>query len=543
MMAPARFLLIFLLIVCISAKKHRLRVSDDDRRYIALSTFGFYQGGVLEVKLSNFLLPVDDVDGTYGFTLDRTKNDAMRPYLDSHMESCPLNVPLGDESPHHPDVVYFKMNFNALKMEVRCGTNIEAFHLYPNRSQIPGQRKKRQFFLMLRRRRRDDPSGQSINEILNIKESLSTTCSTITVPITKETRNNFNIFNTTFAIYMASPKEEGFYNLYFHNCPNTVSPLLNFVVDIYESNDGNFLSAGDMPLPALYTMMSMLFALSAFFWTFIICTSRHPVYRIHILMCILVFLKALSLALHGVNFHFLQVRGEHVPAWAILYYITHLFKGALLFITIVLVGTGWNFIKHILADRDKKLFMIVIPLQVIANVAEIIIDESEEGAVQYNAWSYTFILLDLMCCTTIIFPIIWSIKHLQDASTTDGKALINLRKLKLFKHFYLMVFCYIYSTRMIAYVLKKIFAFQYSWLDEMFKGMATFVFFVLTGYKFRPASANPYFSTTSADYTKPQVVFECAVYDGLSKVSKTKRSDSISEDNQPLMQEMSHDYD
>ena len=36
--------------------------------------------------------------------------------------------------------------------------------------------------------------------------------------------------------------------------------------------------------------------------------------------------------------------------------------------------------------------------------------------------------------------------------------------------------------------------FQYEWLDEMFREMATYVFFVLTGYKFRPASANPYFT-------------------------------------------------
>ena len=39
-------------------------------------------------------------------------------------------------------------------------------------------------------------------------------------------------------------------------------------------------------------------------------------------------------------------------------------KGALLFVTIIMLGTGWTFIKHVLADRDKKLFMIVIPLQV-----------------------------------------------------------------------------------------------------------------------------------------------------------------------------------
>lgn len=92
---------------------------------------------------------------------------------------------------------------------------------------------------------------------------------------------------------------------------------------------------------------------------------RHPVFKIHFLMAVLVYLKSLSLLFHGINYHFIQTKGEHVAAWAILYYITHLLKGAVLFITIVLVGTGWDFIKHILADKDKKLFMIVIPLQVL----------------------------------------------------------------------------------------------------------------------------------------------------------------------------------
>lgn len=83
---------------------------------------------------------------------------------------------------------------------------------------------------------------------------------------------------------------------------------------------------------------------------------------------------------------------------------------------------------------------------------------------------------------------------MQEASATDGKAAINLRKLKIFRQFYIMILCYIYSTRIIVYLLKITVAFQYGWLDEMFKEMATFVFFVLTGYKFRPASSHPYFA-------------------------------------------------
>lgn len=57
-----------------------------------------------------------------------------------------------------------------------------------------------------------------------------------------------------------------------------------------------------------------------------------------------------------------------VYAVVVLFFYTKLancrLKGAVLFITIVLVGTGWTFIKHILSEKDKKIFMIVIPLQV-----------------------------------------------------------------------------------------------------------------------------------------------------------------------------------
>ena len=51
---------------------------------------------------------------------------------------------------------------------------------------------------------------------------------------------------------------------------------------------------------------------------------RHPVFKIHYLMAVLVFIKSLSLLFHAMNYHFIQTKGEHVPTWAILYYVTHL---------------------------------------------------------------------------------------------------------------------------------------------------------------------------------------------------------------------------
>ncbi|XP_076225059.1 protein GPR107 isoform X3 [Nomia melanderi] len=408
---------------------------------------------------------------------------------------------------------------------------------------------------------------RSVNEDEFESRSEASGCSHTKLPMIVQTVKGEKYYNTSFAVYVASEEEEGLYNLYFHNCPNYnyAQVALDFTVQISEANSKNFLSAGEMPLPALYFMMALLFFLSGCFWVFILKKSKHPVFKIHYLMAVLVYLKSLSLLFHGINYHFIQTKGEHVAAWAILYYITHLLKGAVLFITIVLVGTGWTFIKHILADKDKKLFMIVIPLQVLANVAEIIIEESEEGDIEHKTWRDVFILVDLLCCGAILFPVVWSIRHLQEAAHTDGKAAVNLRKLMLFRHFYIMIVCYIYFTRIIVYLLKITVPFQYEWLDEMFREMATYVFFVLTGYKFRPASANPYFTLTNDETIQADeddemdvVLFSSVsggsgITEGLSKVSKVPKvlrptsSDvpSTQEERECLFNktEPSHEYD
>ena len=42
----------------------------------------------------------------------------------------------------------------------------------------------------------------------------------------------------------------------------------------------------------------------------------------------------------------------------------------------------------------------------LANVAYIIIEESEEGEIRRNWWKEVFILVDLVCCGAILFPVV-----------------------------------------------------------------------------------------------------------------------------------------
>ncbi|KAK2581134.1 hypothetical protein KPH14_007947 [Odynerus spinipes] len=537
-----------LTITIVAARIHKLEIRKDTRRYISLSTFGFYKDGILNVSLTNFKAEPFDKNAVFGFSLDRTLSDAVNPYLDSHQDRCVLQDISGPKSELEQKddsaVIYFTMDLNNLLLKINCSRNVHAVHIYKDSSMIPDFRMKRNSIpakfsdtALFPRRKRNTSMHENeryVREDESDSKSETKGCAHLAqspLPMTSENINGKMYYNTSFAMYVATKEEEGLYNLYFHNCPNykgNTPVALDFTIQIAEINRGNFLSAGEMPLPALYFMMAFLFLFSGCFWVFILKKSKHPVFKIHYLMAVLVFLKSFSLLFHGINYHFIQTKGEHVAAWAILYYITHLLKGAVLFITIVLVGTGWTFIKHILADKDKKLFMIVIPLQVLANVAEIIIEESEEGDIENKTWRDVFILVDLLCCGAILFPVVWSIRHLQEAAHTDGKAAVNLRKLKLFRHFYIMIVGYIYFTRFIAYLLKITVPFQYEWLDEMSRQMATYVFFVLTGYKFRPASANPYFTLTNEemdqgdDDDEMDVVVSggSGITENLSKVSK-----------------------
>ncbi|KAL7742576.1 hypothetical protein ACLKA6_007552 [Drosophila palustris] len=681
------------------SRKHHLEVRDDMRPYIALSTFGFYTNGHLDVQLSQLAIDEEQSTDVFGLALDKTTIDQLNPYLDSHQTKCILEEPVNMQ--RSGPILFFVLDLVDLKVRIQCSPEWTNRHVYREiayrikRNSHVGKVSDTALFTQIRRRRavmpidseepNDDiddhseekpmkpedeqkssspivagkiesvpkaepdvvspkalpevapnpkdapiqqrassptaaasvaasPPAANVNAAIasgilgadsdaevspapsaSVSSSSTSTSNNLktqneaepplpvdnspgsvsnfyetnsyrpsqqdlcnsSIPLVRKTVGTLNYYSFNFSMFVATLHDEGLYNLYFHACPNYRHPKkVSFNVDIEENNNGNYLSAGEMPLPALYFMMSLLFFLSGLFWVFILKKSKHTVYKIHYLMAVLVFLKSLSLMFHSINYHFIEKRGEHVETWAILYYIAHLLKGAVLFITIVLIGTGWTFIKHILSDKDKKIFMIVIPLQVLANVAQIITDESDQSDAEFRTWHNIFFFVDLLCCGAILFPIIWSIRHLHEASATDGKAAINLRKLKLFRQFYLMIVCYIYFTRIIVDLLQMTVVFQYAWLDEMFRELATYVFFVLTGYKFRPVSSHPYFTVPDDDDDEDdgvEVLTESGLTETVHRVKPLNRnahSNTIiiegnddERENLIAKRESSHEYD
>uniref|UniRef100_A0A8C5NXH6 G protein-coupled receptor 107 n=1 Tax=Jaculus jaculus TaxID=51337 RepID=A0A8C5NXH6_JACJA len=498
---------------------HHLALKDDVRHKVHLNTFGFFKDGYMVVNVSS--LSVNELGGAtddtmIGFSLDRTKNDGFSSYLDEDVNYCILRK-------KSLSVILLVLDIS--KSEVKVRSPPEAGNLLPkiifNKvEKVLGQSQEVNSSSL--------PTGsQSQRPQESEKSKRATVDSEEAGEKSFSISNNDGAVSFQFFFNISTNDQEGLYSLYFHKCTNSdlqSSGKFSFSLDIEitEKNPDSYLSAGEIPLPKLYISMAFFFFLSGTIWIHILRKRRNDVFKIHWLMAALPFTKSLSLVFHAIDYHYISSQGFPIEGWAVVYYITHLLKGALLFITIALIGTGWAFIKHILSDKDKKIFMIVIPLQVLANVAYIIIESTEEGTSEYGLWKDSLFLVDLLCCGAILFPVVWSIRHLQEASATDGKAAINLAKLKLFRHYYVLIVCYIYFTRIIAFLLKFAVPFQWKWLYQLLDEAATLVFFVLTGYKFRPASDNPYLqlSQEEDDLGMESVVTTSGVMENMKKVKK-----------------------
>uniref|UniRef100_A0A914CYY1 Lung seven transmembrane receptor n=1 Tax=Acrobeloides nanus TaxID=290746 RepID=A0A914CYY1_9BILA len=503
----------------VQGKIHYLSLQSDARRNILLTKFGYDVNGTFDFRLTHFTVPEPVLEkpfGDIGFTLSR--GNAILEGTRSNPHVCQLQ-----QADQNLDALFFKFDFNdPARLIINRTGGIQSISLCHSISC---------FYEEIVTTTPAPGFMEKAFPALFKKDSLVAYRDYI--PLEKNDKGEYSVqFATRFNF-----EERGLYTFMYHNCFNYRAQgysdrvAVDFTVNITEWNVDSYLSAGEIPKPQLYLYFAFLFMLATFMWINTLCKSESKnVYRVHRLMTALVFLKTLSLFFHGINYYFVGTYGHQKEIWAVVYYITHLLKGALLFGTIILIGTGYTFFKNFLSDRDRNLFMIILPLQVVDNIAMIIIEESEFAEQRYYFWFEIFIFLDLVCCMAIIFPVVWSMRHLQDGARTDGKAAFNLEKLRLFRHFYVIVISYIYLTRVSKFLVEIVLPFNSSWISELIVESSTFVFFCLVGYQFRPVKQNPYLKLSQdsdEDEEAAVALTKNGIFENVSRVQRITMQDEI----------------
>jgi len=293
----------------------------------------------------------------------------------------------------------------------------------------------------------------------------------------------------------------GYYHLYFSNCEKYT--LVGFQIDITQYNvekDGskNYLPAGESSLPMWFFLISAAFGVLFVVWVQHLIRYKAEIKNIHYLMTLVLVLKLLTVFFESFEYHYIKTTGSS-HGWNIVYYIFSFLKGMMMFMVIVLIGTGWSYLKPFLTERDKQIMLAVIVVQAMVNISAVILDEMSPGSRDFLTWRDVLHLLDMICCCFILLPIVWSIRHLKEAATVDGKAARVMVRLQRFRKFYVLVVSYIYFTRIIVFLLGATLPFELVWLAVVFRESAAIIFYGVTGFLFRPLPHNPYLEVSVED--------------------------------------------
>jgi hypothetical protein len=267
-------------------------------------------------------------------------------------------------------------------------------------------------------------------------------------------------------------------------------------------------------------------------------------------MSVLLVFKTITVLLESVRYHYIRFTG-HAEFWSVVYYIMSAVKSIFLFTVVLLIGSGWSFVKPFLTDREKCIIFVVLVMQVLDNVALVVLATEAEGESVYDDWSAVLHMLDILCCCAVLVPIVWQVnaleKSLEDEEddsnaatmpvpTEEGDdeaaALVNdqdradkentLGKLKLFRSFYLIVVAYIYFTRIAVYLFATLLDYRHTWFRYFITELATMAFYIIMGLQFRPMTENPYLVLNKKDEEGEEVVFARELELGSGTSSKAK---------------------
>lgn len=296
---------------------------------------------------------------------------------------------------------------------------------------------------------------------------------------------------------MLEDYEGGEFILYFANCEANTAVDFDIVLSLFnqKGDKADYLPVGMDALPFLYFMAFLAFSGLLAWWTLTVLKAKQGAHMIHYLMGALVLLRALTVLSQSGMYHMIAWYG-HPEGWNIAYYFFTAMRSILFFSVVILIAAGWSYMKPFLSEREKQILLLVVPLQVFANVAIVVMDETTPASKNWFSWRDIWHVVDILCCCAILFPIVWSIRHMRETAEHDDKAARVLSKLVLFRQFYVMVVSYIYFTRIIVYLLDATLPYQYIWLSALANELATIAFFVACGLQFRPVEGgmNPYFS-------------------------------------------------
>ena len=281
---------------------HDLQISRDERALYKIEAFCFVAGGVMNVSVEDFNVNAPADDSRAGFVMRRTVSEsAAQQELEESLESDTrlLDVPPGSKA--------------RARARARARAGAAPPDLRPRVSRAKG----------FSHRRAPRARAQHTAFVLDLSD--------------KKKRRRAH------QAHVVAPGDAGLYSLIFTRCaPGGAGVGVSFKLHAEFYNPGpDYLSACESALPALFMGFFALFGGALVAWVAVLCLSKGQVHHVHRMMAILLLLKTMAMLSESIRYQFIARTGSG-EGWSVVYYVFSFLKGVMLFVVILLIGTGWS---------------------------------------------------------------------------------------------------------------------------------------------------------------------------------------------------------
>ncbi|KAJ3433439.1 hypothetical protein M0812_22397 [Anaeramoeba flamelloides] len=293
-------------------------------------------------------------------------------------------------------------------------------------------------------------------------------------------------------------KKKGLYGIFFRACLE--KEYVSFELKMALKNGNNYLSVGEIKLPSIYLFYSICYSGFVLIWFLFLKFKKKNAKstRLHSLLSILLIAKLLAMSSR--SFEYYSIKNTGVPkGWNIPSYIFSFCRGVLFFATILFFGSGYSSIKSYMSPREKKLLMLVLPVQAMTNIAMIVIEEASPATKDYFTLWDLLKCFDIVCFCLVLFPIAWTINELKAGVNLDNTKTRTIEKFRIFRLFYTITVIYIYITRIVVVIFTRFLTYHFLWVSIFIQELSSLIFIAFVAIQFRPYPNNTYVNVYQKD--------------------------------------------
>ncbi|KAF8006843.1 hypothetical protein BT93_K0993 [Corymbia citriodora subsp. variegata] len=262
------------------------------------------------------------------------------------------------------------------------------------------------------------------------------------------------------------------YSLFFAKCDPVAHVSMNMHTELFnlDSNGSkDYLLNGQSRLILLFIVFSFAFFFLSVLWAYSCYCNMESTNWVHLLITGLINVKTLSLICAGLDMYFVKLTGTH-----------HVISSLIIMASIII---GFFFFKPFLQEKEAKVLIVAIMLQVLPNLAfpfVVTMGDARSGVMVLLA------SMSMVCTYTFLVTVGRSIWLLRKAAKTDEKAGMRLANIKEFALYYVLAIGYLYVSAMVAYDLRIVMAYEYHWVSNAVEEGVNLRIFLVMLSLFRP---------------------------------------------------------